>query len=225
MGYLQVTTCCNFSCAHCCMNYGNGKRGRHMKWDTFIGAMWFMLDYEDSLTLGGGEPTLNPLFKRMVRYILENTGMSVVIITNGSNTKVMDWLIEELSEGIWENRLAVRLSWDEFHDTWKVEPRIYEYFRNKGLLHGYLRDKIQPIGRGKTLENYEFSEDHCPGSDITVYPDGRITACSCKDSPTIGHVVFHGYSMDIPDWDELPHDDDRCFSPSNPKIQESVGSL
>lgn len=207
--YFHVTTVCNMSCAHCLFDYGNGKRGKHMPWETFLAGVSFAEDMDvGHVTLGGGEATRNPrLKKKMLRHIMENTDLNVFMVTNGSNAKVIKSIVldEEFQDmGWYDERIEIRMSWDSYHDHEKVDPWCYDYFnrrrnqrgwRETTLLWGERRDKLINAGRAKNL-HVPKEENECPCSSISIYPDGRITACGCKDSPVIAQTVWQG-------WDSL----------------------
>ena len=86
--YLQITTKCNMSCDHCC--YNCSMRGKHGDYYTIIKSIDFARDkYEDeSITIGGGEPTLHPRFFDILKYCLDNFNY-VWMATNGSQTDIM----------------------------------------------------------------------------------------------------------------------------------------
>ncbi len=54
--YIQITTRCNMSCEHCC--YSCTHEGEDMSLETFRNCLGF----DEYNTLGGGEPTIHPLF-------------------------------------------------------------------------------------------------------------------------------------------------------------------
>lgn len=57
----MLTTRCNMSCEHCCSNCT--AEGQDMSYETWGKALAFVLDWGgETISLGGGEPTLHPLF-------------------------------------------------------------------------------------------------------------------------------------------------------------------
>lgn len=230
-------------CEHCCVDYGNGQRGRHMSWDTFLGAVNYTEAYGgEHITLGGGEISLHPKFRQMVKHIMEETSMNLFIVTNGGKaidgvSKNIRWLIELMECGIYESdRIAVELSLDQFHDPVE-DGQVLAYFTSyRRRPHGYgtyqmIRDvgdrKLMRGGRALNLgiNDYEWQETppeaQCICSDHQIYPDGRITGCGCPDSPTIAQIVHHGYNQ-IQDPNDLRQTEDQCFSPSKIRIKEEL---
>ena len=63
--YLQITTKCNMLCPHCC--YSCNKNGKHADWMTLVDAVAFARQHTDSIAIGGGEPTLHPMFFNLLR--------------------------------------------------------------------------------------------------------------------------------------------------------------
>ena len=78
--YIQITTRCNMECEHCCMSAT--AKGEDMSIGTFKNA----LEYDEYITIGGGEPTLHPKFWEMMGLAL-GFGEYVWLATNGSITK------------------------------------------------------------------------------------------------------------------------------------------
>lgn len=232
MVYVHATTVCQMSCAHCCVDYGAGKRGKHMDFDTFIGAVNYAADYGDYVTIGGGEISLHPKFRQMVMHILDSTRLSLHMVTNGGKaingvSKNIRWLIELIESGMYEDRVDAELSLDQFHDPVE-DGQVLAYFtryRRSGAGYTYqkVRDvgdrKLVRVGRAKNLplNDYEWQSDppeaQCGCTTMQVYPDGRITACGCTDSPVIGNIQHHGYNI-LQDLNDLPSDGDGCYSPT-----------
>ncbi len=224
MTYLHVTTKCNMACAHCIHDYGAGKRGRHMDWNTFLGAVNFVKDYAgwEHITLGGGEPTLNPDILKMLDHLVECGGFDyVLMVTNGSKAKVMREIIERYESGQWEipkhgGNIEVVLSWDVHHDQSMVEPFVSDYFIQRGLTHDVGWNLIRGGRAAKLPDSYTALEDKCVCNNLVVYPDGRVTACGCPGSPKIAQIVHHGYDMehDAQELLESPQFmDTRCARP------------
>jgi organic radical activating enzyme len=101
--YLQITTKCNFTCAHCC--YSCNRNGKHGDYHQIIDNIAFARSYDDnspslffrSITIGGGEPTLHPRFFDILRYCL-NDFEYVWMATNGSQTKTMFRLADIINQ-------------------------------------------------------------------------------------------------------------------------------
>ena len=143
--YLQITSKCNMSCAHCC--YSCSMRGKHADYNTVVDMISFARDYTEMISIGGGEPTLHPRFFDILKHCLTDFDY-VWMATNGSQTEIMRRLrdiiyqedypecdcLEELGEEEYEeygclchekltddtiyqeDKLSVALSQDYFHD-------------------------------------------------------------------------------------------------------------
>lgn len=146
--YLQITTRCNMKCSHCCYSCRPGK-GKHMDYHTAIDAIAFARNYTETISIGGGEPTLHPRFFDILRFCLQDFDY-VWMATNGSQTKAM-WRLHNIIENCdyesferedyctcgeedcycepegliaQDGKLYVALSLDHFHDRDKVDERI-----------------------------------------------------------------------------------------------------
>jgi organic radical activating enzyme len=172
--YLQITTKCNFHCAHCC--YSCGKWGKHMDFNIAAQAIHFISGYDnDCISIGGGEPTFHPRFFDILRMCLDNFDY-VWMATNGSRTKSMFRLSDIIDGNEFENqectcteneldggycrcyedaiqqdgKLTVALSLDQFHDP--IDQRIEDLWRKKakprweGCTHYEIRSVDQARG-------------------------------------------------------------------------------
>ena len=85
--YLQITKKCNMTCKHCC--YSCDMDGEHGDYYTIMKS----IDYAnrcgvESISIGGGEPTMHPRFFDILRVCLDVFGY-VWLASNGSQTKTM----------------------------------------------------------------------------------------------------------------------------------------
>ncbi len=189
--YIQITTKCNFSCSHCCMNAT--KNGRHMKMSTFKKA----LEYDEMVALGGGEPTLHPYFERILLLAISHCGDNKIFIATNGSIKERALVLANLAKnGI----ICAALSQDEYHDP--IDKDVIQAFtrpkKNHYLFSEYSRDcrevrtiqKIIKVGRAENLE--ESEEGCCCEGDAFCDVDGNIHICGCPDSPVIGNV-FDGF--------------------------------
>lgn len=71
MGIIQIdiTNACAKSCSNCTRFCGHHKKPFFMNFDTFKRAVDSLLDFEGTIGIIGGEPTLHPEFERFVRYL------------------------------------------------------------------------------------------------------------------------------------------------------------
>lgn len=155
-------------CAHCC--YSCTMKGRHMPWNTFIDAVSFIRNWDDTLSIGGGEPTLHPRFFDILKICLDNFNY-VWMATNGSKTDIMYRLSniidgedyqncecseEDIASGYcqcyekcYENsiyqdgKLSVALSQDCFHD--EIDERIVNMWTMRANNHGPSHFEIRDV--------------------------------------------------------------------------------
>jgi hypothetical protein len=230
MTYVHATTWCQMSCKMCCHDYGAGKRGKHMDWNTFIGAVHFAEGYGECIDLGGGEITLHPKFRQMIMYVLDNTQLMLHFTTNGGKavngvSKNLRWYIDLQESGMYADHLDAELSLDQFHDPVE-DGQVLAYFTryrhtSYGLSHNKVRDigdrKLAMAGRAlkldKDMYQWQGDENQCACEEIQIYPDGRITGCGCPDSPIIAQINHHGYD-NIRDINDIRDSDSGCCSPS-----------
>jgi len=173
--YLQLTTRCNMTCAHCCFSATN--KGIDMDRETFVAAL--NLVYPDEyLTLGGGEPTCHKEFFTYLDFALSRHDGEILVITNGKlagkATKLLDYA-ERYSD-----RLQVMLSQDRYHDA--IRPEIVRAFRVNASIRTFSR--LLPVGRGKELLGVApedtVAASECCCSDPLIDPSGNVYSCGCK---------------------------------------------
>ena len=98
---------CNLKCSYCSVS----KRERFNRID-FDVIKEYVLNLKIRglkavILTGGGEPTLYPHFNALVRWLKEEQGLSVALITNGTNTHRVD-------EDVWKMFSWVRISLNFF---------------------------------------------------------------------------------------------------------------
>ena len=168
--YLQITTKCNMKCSHCC--YSCGKNGKHGDINTIIDAISFARNFNDeTITIGGGEPTLHPEFFKILDFCLRDFDY-VWMATNGSQTKTMyrlaniidgcDYESFELEDYCncdpdnredcycepteiinQEDKLSVALSQDCFHDL--IDQRIKYLWTKRANIHKHSHYEIRDV--------------------------------------------------------------------------------
>lgn len=80
--FLFLTETCNLRCAHCYVEAGPGV-GRSMSMETFELAIDTLCRVGvDDIRLTGGEPTIHPAFRHIVRR-MHRSGLKVGLVTNG----------------------------------------------------------------------------------------------------------------------------------------------
>lgn len=181
--YIQITTRCNMTCAHCC--YGCTAQGEDMTMRVFKAAVAM----DTSVSIGGGEPTLHPRFWQMLRHCLASPDVEYVwLATNGGKTEDALALARLAKHGV----IGVDLSRDPWHAP--IDPRVVKAFTREKQ-HGYsdrdhndhraIRTVTSLIEAGRC----DFGDPGCPCSERLVEPSGRIRFCGCADAPVIGHVL------------------------------------
>lgn len=201
--YLEITTRCNMRCIHCC--WSRNGRGEDMSMDVLKAALKLADGNEETISIGGGEPTLHPGFKEMLIEIISHSSEDLPpwIATNGSRREEALLLARLSMAGV----IQAVLSWDDFHDRDMVDDEVHDAFAKIRGLWGNGSRRIGANGRAlrnrTTLENMGYSlTDECACPDIFVRASGDIHVCGCKDSPRIGDV-WDGY--------EYPENPGECF--------------
>ena len=191
------------TCAHCCMNATT--KGEDMSLDTFKRIIdEYCID--NYITLGGGEPTLNPKFNDMLMYSLAHCE-SVFMVTNGSITDTAITLAALNSV----DKFTCLLSQDEYHDF--IDPKVIEAFykasedvgRKNEFQQDFIRDagsNLIPVGRALTNEIADESIIGCGTGGPIIKPSGEAYWCICEGAPKL-------------DLDDIPYDyydNDYCWS-------------
>ena len=144
-------------------------------------------------TVGGGEPTLHPQFRKIVEGFIE-LRLVIGVVTNGSNAKETRWLIKKAEE----NKLIVALSWDQYHDASLVDPKIKRFFLENYGTGSQSKIQLKPepwmshhhwlmkFGRGKKLKEAASVGSKCLCEEFFVKPDAKIYYCGCPGSDVVG---------------------------------------
>jgi len=191
------------ACAHCCFSCRPGI-GVDMSREVFLRAINLTHDRGDHFCLGGGEPTLHPDFWPFVTQALEyhewshreevmlsGSGIPLLIITNGSQTKTALRLARLTREGT----LEAVLSQDEWHDP--IDKAVVVAFRDLQHRQGHegVRSNTLITPHGSALKNGIHSNDEeCCCEDLLISPKGTIWACGCR-KVKFGTV----FEPDVPD--------------------------
>lgn len=190
--YIQITTRCNMTCAHCC--YSCTKQGEDMDKATFRAALaLYGEEVSFSLAIGGGEPTLHKqfmpwLFEAICAQTMSfHEEMPVFVATNGTNTKVALALAGLASKGV----IYGCLSLTEWHRDQNVvpTPEVIKAFRIEHIptTERYYNEDLREIRGEEHYEPYAVGratditdKTGCCCDDLVVAPDGSIFACGCK---------------------------------------------
>lgn len=154
---------------------------------TFILACQLAESMNTFIDIGGGEPTIHPLFWDFVgialRYI--QGGEYLCIATNGKLEKDAMALARLAKRRV----LYADLSLDKFHEP--ISYQVVKAFEKsagpvkirtdyrgvRDVTHGGTVDPA-PFGRAK--EWADPKDIRCPGNDLAVAPDGVLWACGCR---------------------------------------------
>jgi len=222
--YLQITTRCNMSCAHC--GFDCTPQGEDMPMEVFRAALPHL---DEGLTIGGGEPTLHPQFEVILLECIAQVAQwgeyGPHIVTNGKITS-RAMMIAALTKG---GVISGELSRDEYHDP--IEWGVVQAFEGVTTLGGAVRDTSAggsreplPHGRGAELMGYdaenppELDGSECLCPTALIKPNGDVHQCGCPDSPIIGNVFDGWYS---------PYSGECCHSPDfiNTCLEEGYEDL
>jgi wyosine [tRNA(Phe)-imidazoG37] synthetase (radical SAM superfamily) len=109
---LDLTTACNYACDHC-IDMDILNQGIRFENDRLLQSITNLTEHglRSIILIGGGEPTVYPLFGQTVRHI-KKLGLGVGIVTNGSRLDRILEVAECLERGDW-----LRLSLDAGTDA------------------------------------------------------------------------------------------------------------
>ena len=178
--YLQLTTRCNMTCAHCCFSASH--QGEDMSEETFRKALDFAASREEYLVLGGGEPTVHPQFLDYLGLAIVRNPMvgelPVLVVTNGKRKSIALKLAELARNGLVQAELSV----DDYHDP--ISEVVVQAFssrsaRDEDKLSIRSVQRIVPVGRA-IEENVATEDTGCCCESLLVDPSGRLYACGCK---------------------------------------------
>lgn len=241
---IQITTVCNFSCAHCCMSCGKAYKGQHMDEAVYLKALDFVADMGDYIVLSGGEPTLHPKFIRYLAIAIGyeqndiKSGIPPWFATNGSKTKLTLELMrnasyceEEFFEKLTEHAFIeytdeplfnISLSQDIYHDP--IDASVVSTAR--ALKHEIRDVTYKVVNAGFAVENNIKDREGCCCNSIQIKPDGAVFLCGCDDSPYIGHVVTGIDSDQIRKLtDKLSDEGEECYQNLTPKMYKKFSCI
>lgn len=176
-----------------------------MKGRVFNAALHLAEQYGRYITLGGGEPTLHPLFERYLLQAIASSPQDIApfVVTNGL-VKRRALMLAKLAES---GAVDARLSWDDHHPH--IDDEVIEAFRRAGkaLARQSMMDRgwvtashraddeqlfhevenILPYGRAVT-NNLAGDDTGCICDDWFIKPDGSIYQCGCQIT-RLGNVL------------------------------------
>ncbi|WP_181376224.1 radical SAM protein [Novimethylophilus kurashikiensis] len=221
--YIQITTRCNMTCAHCC--FSATAKGTNMDRYTFITALEMAVSMGDHVTIGGGEPTTHPEFfvfldKAMEYFEAGKLDMPPLVVTNGKLVTKVRKLLDYVEEG---RPVTVELSQDEYHDP--IRPEIVDAFKKhqrakdsqSRFSSSYLElndgrgagirtvSIISPVGRAaepaRGILTSTAEHLQCCCETPLVSPEGLVYSCGCKHH-LLGNIfegqsVLEGYDLEL----------------------------
>lgn len=195
--YIQLTTRCNMRCKHC--GFACTAKGEDMPMEVFKKTIEWAAEYDDTISLGGGEPTIHPQFMEMLGLSILYANEHIPwLATNGKETKIALKLAQLAKCGI----ISCELSQDPFHE--KIDPKVVEAFKKYRPYDNYTENKKDYRGVRNTSHNLikagrcKKGDDYCICEEIFIKPNGDIHQCGCKNSTKIGNVL-----TDIPSQIEM----------------------
>lgn len=177
-----------------------------MSRETFISSCILAGEMKMFIDIGGGEPTVHPLFWDFIGIALRYSPTPSkypyipVIATNGKIKEDALALAKLAKRGV----LCADLSLDRFHEPIDYEVvEAFEASERTRTDYRCIRDitfggKIDPapFGRAKSWANPK--DTRCPGNDLSVATDGTIYACGCR-TRTYGTVYRPELPEEVPD--------------------------
>jgi MoaA/NifB/PqqE/SkfB family radical SAM enzyme len=161
-----------------------GPKSQNMSFHTFKKA----LSHDDSVVLGGGEPTLHPHFEKFLLYAIAHC-TNTFVVTNGK-IKQKALMLARLN-GFNPELFHAELSQDPFHEP--INPKVVQAFGKS------IRDTSNHLSNSGRCDFGHNNDCICDG-DAFVKPNGDVHQCGCLDSPKVGDV-FNGYqSIDDGNW-------------------------
>lgn len=204
------------TCDHC--GYNCNMKGKHGEFETICKAIAFARDNfgNESISIGGGEPTMHPDFFKILDYCL-NEFDYVWLATNGNFTDKMwrlsniinncdyesfdDYCTCETDEerdncdcypkGViyQENKLTVALSLDPWHNP--IDERLKNHWIKQSSQHKHSGFEIRDVSRNISANGRGKNltdKKGCLCSDIVCKPDGKLKLCGCNNAPKIGDI-------------------------------------
>lgn len=115
IGLVELTSSCNLSCPMCYAS--SGPDGKHDSYENIVRAIDRLVEVEgraEVIQLSGGEPTIHPRFRDVLRYAVDAPIDVIMVNTNGVTLAKDDALLDLLEEH--RLRLEVYFQLDSFDD-------------------------------------------------------------------------------------------------------------
>lgn len=190
--YLQISERCNMLCAHC--GFACTEAGEDMSFEVFQAA----LSYDsESISIGGGEPTVHPEFWKFLAYAIAKSDY-VWLATNGKRTQDALTLAKMAAKGV----IGCTLSQDDYHEP--IDCEVVDAFNRPARSRDYYGgdDQVRDLREIRTVtEIYaagraaSFGRPGCLCEGAIVKPNGDVYQCACPDAPKLGDV-FGGFTVE-----------------------------
>ena len=155
---------------------------------TYKAALMLSANYGESLSIGGGEPTIHPHFWEFLGLALAEPYIdSIWLATNGKKKDTAIALAGLARRGV----IGVDLSQDPFHES--IDPAVIAAFtqgKKTGWEHSSGSDRdcrgirdvsYNVINVGRAKRNQLGMDDKtCVCDDLFIDPDGNLFSCGCK---------------------------------------------
>jgi len=186
--YIQITDRCNMRCKHCCSECE--KIGDDMTAKMFEKCMIACEEQNLITFIGGGEPTLHPLFDQFLIRMVSSCSFGKTEMcgctTNGTNEEKTAFLYALSKSNV--HGFYFSVSNDQFHK--KIMPKNIQNILKKDPRFGkgvFLPKDVKARGRGKKIKE---AIDGCVCGEIFVGPNGAVKPCGCSiESPTIANIL------------------------------------
>lgn len=145
--YIQLTDRCNMKCEHCCMD-SHPRRKRFMSQRVYEACLDLAVERGDSITIGGGEPTLHPqffpfLYQAMRKHWFGELEPAPFVVTNGKNRNRAMKLFRLTQPDPDHDMFVDPLSKERWDD-----PEYWSYYKEAGvnvdLSTDYYHEPIHP---------------------------------------------------------------------------------
>lgn len=174
-------------CAHCCSDCS--EVGEDMTAEVFERCMKICEDYNLITYLGGGEPTLHPLFDNFLVRMASSVALGKTELcgctTNGTdeNRTAMMFALSKIDYGF-----SFNVSTDNYHRK-KLSKQLLHLLREE---RSFKKGNISPHqvlarGRGKNIKG---AKNGCVCGEEYVAVNGDIKPCGCAvEAPVIGNIM------------------------------------
>lgn len=171
-----------------------------MSREIFVLACQLAEKMGEKIEIGGGEPTLHPLFWDFIGIALKYEGSYVVDMATNGKLKEDALALARIAK---RRVLRVDLSLDEYHEP--IDYEVVKAFEKssgptwtdndyRGIRDVTHEGTMEPAPFGRAAKWASSKDMRCPGNALAIEPDGTIYACGCR-TVTYGTI----YKPKLPD--------------------------